>query len=581
MARVRCAGAIAAAKSGDKINFASSVHSITLTSGELDITTNLKIDGTGASKLTISGNNTSRVFAIGSGLTVTIDNVTIANGLASAGAGVDNAGNLTLASCALFANQTVGGVGGGGVFNEVGATLTLSQDAFTGNLATTSVGSDVLGGALLNLGSAAISNSTFTGNQALGGGSGTFFGGSVGGAIANSHGASLTVSNSTFTSNAAISAAGPFFVTGGAIENDAGVNNDVPSNAVISNCTFTNNVARGGDGVTGNGGGIDNQGPGSTMTVSNSTLTANQSIGGNNGNGAGAFGEGLGGGIMNALGTLTVNNCKLQGNQAIGGAGSTAGVANPPTGSGQGGAIVNLEGTLTVNNSSLTNNLAIGGNSTTGSGGIGDGGGIANWGVGLGAGLPGNAYLTNCTFTGNQAVAGSGSSGFPAAFAVGGGLDSSFSGNMYVTNCTISGNQVIGSAGVPGPMAVWARAAASRSAGPPSSHCRIAPSFRSPTARCRATTPSEVPGGQAQTAEVDRAAASRFSWGPLAVLPTARSPRTARSEAQPAPAVPLAAATGAASIAPAPSRSPMPPFVITRPSAGSAGAESSMNPAPP
>src|SRR5262249_58839786 len=136
-------------------------------------------------------------------------------------------------------------VGGGGVFNEVGATLTLSQDAFTGNLATTSVGSDVFGGALLNLGSAAISNSTFTGNQALGGGSGTFFGGSVGGAIANSHGASLTVSNSTFTTNAAISATGPFFATGGAVENGAGGNNDGPSKPVISNSTVPNNEARG------------------------------------------------------------------------------------------------------------------------------------------------------------------------------------------------------------------------------------------------------------------------------------------------------------------------------------------------
>ena len=49
--------AIASAVSGETIKFASSVHAITLTSGELAISTNLDIEGPGANKLTISGNN--------------------------------------------------------------------------------------------------------------------------------------------------------------------------------------------------------------------------------------------------------------------------------------------------------------------------------------------------------------------------------------------------------------------------------------------------------------------------------------------------------------------------------------------
>ena len=56
--------AIADAAPGDTIVFAKNVHNITLTSGELDITKNLDIEGPGSNKLTISGNDHSRVFDI-------------------------------------------------------------------------------------------------------------------------------------------------------------------------------------------------------------------------------------------------------------------------------------------------------------------------------------------------------------------------------------------------------------------------------------------------------------------------------------------------------------------------------------
>src|SRR5437868_4499961 len=82
-----------------------------------------------------------------------------------------------------------GSPGGGAILNEAAATLVLDHDALTGNQASTNVGSDVLGGGLLNLGSATVTQTTFTGNKAVGGGSGSFFGGSVGGGIANSAGA--------------------------------------------------------------------------------------------------------------------------------------------------------------------------------------------------------------------------------------------------------------------------------------------------------------------------------------------------------------------------------------------------------
>ncbi len=95
--------AIADAAPGDTINFSLSgcPCTITLTSGELVINKDLTIQGPGASQLTISGNNASRVFFINPGaagattgppatsLVVAISNLTLANGKAKGGKGGD------------------------------------------------------------------------------------------------------------------------------------------------------------------------------------------------------------------------------------------------------------------------------------------------------------------------------------------------------------------------------------------------------------------------------------------------------------------------------------------------------------
>src|SRR5262249_29615307 len=158
----------------------------------------------------------------------------------------------------------------------------------------------VFGGGLLNEGNATVTDCTFSGNQALAGGGSSFFGGSVGGAIDNFGGATLTVTGSTFTSNQALGASpgtNPVnYGIGGAIENNARVvpGTAFPSTATITNCTFSGNVAGAvagaGFGVIGNGGALDNEG--GTMTISSCTFRNNQSVGG------GA--DGLGGAILNS-----------------------------------------------------------------------------------------------------------------------------------------------------------------------------------------------------------------------------------------------------------------------------------------
>src|SRR5262249_51883596 len=89
--------AIAAAHNGDTVVFASSLagQTITLTSGELIVNKSLELDGLGAANLTVSGNGTSRVFDIVKpGANVAIAGLTISQGFAVQGGGIDNLGKL-------------------------------------------------------------------------------------------------------------------------------------------------------------------------------------------------------------------------------------------------------------------------------------------------------------------------------------------------------------------------------------------------------------------------------------------------------------------------------------------------------
>jgi hypothetical protein len=101
---------IAAAASGDTIAFSAKVSgmTITLTSGELAISKSLDIEGPGANRLSISGNGTSPVFNISSGVIVTIADLTIADGFV------------------LYDD------GGGGILNQDSA-LSLAGDTFSNN----------------------------------------------------------------------------------------------------------------------------------------------------------------------------------------------------------------------------------------------------------------------------------------------------------------------------------------------------------------------------------------------------------------------------------------------------------------
>jgi hypothetical protein len=135
--------AILNALSGDTINFAASVTTVTLTSGELVIDKNLTITGPGANRLTVQVNAnviSVRVFNINSStVTVSISGITISNGFAQdgpGGGGILSAGVLTLTDCTISGNFTgsqFGGIlGGGGVMNDHG-TMTIKGCTISNN----------------------------------------------------------------------------------------------------------------------------------------------------------------------------------------------------------------------------------------------------------------------------------------------------------------------------------------------------------------------------------------------------------------------------------------------------------------
>src|SRR5882757_3356984 len=232
--------ALAAAVDGDIIDATGISGTILLTSGELQITHAITINGPGAGSLAVDGNATFRVFDnLTSGASISGFSITNGSAPGEFGGGVFNEGGnsatLRLSDCIVSGNSADFG---GGIFNLNGA-LTVNNCTVSGN------GAAFSGGGIVNSGSGAaatltITNSTISDNSATANDGGGILNGAAGSALA-----SVIVSNSTLSGNSATG-------NGGAVANAA----DVPDLArlTITNSTISDNSA------TANGGGIYNQG---------------------------------------------------------------------------------------------------------------------------------------------------------------------------------------------------------------------------------------------------------------------------------------------------------------------------------
>jgi hypothetical protein len=289
---------INAAQAGDTIVFAPGLHgqTIGLTSGLLDLTKNLTIQGPGAGLLTVSGNNQSTVFKVEPGAQVTLSGLTIFDGNGgTTGGGILNSGTLTVSSCNIAQDVARSGGGiynlgtltvsgstirsdtasdyGGGIYNASGGKLTLSQDTLYHNVAD------------LN-----------------------------GGGIYNASGATATLTNCTLNDNMAFGS-----VLGDVTAGGGGIYVNLDSTASLTNCTLSLNSAR-----SGHGGGIDVK-TGGILDLTN-TIVA--------GNSAGHSGPDI-------YGAVTTADHNLVGN----GAGSS-GIANGGNGNivgGNGNPVINAD----------------------------------------------------------------------------------------------------------------------------------------------------------------------------------------------------------------------------------------------
>jgi uncharacterized repeat protein (TIGR03803 family)/predicted outer membrane repeat protein len=280
----------------DVINLTGVSGTIVLSNGVLDLTRTsgpVVITGAGASSLTISGNHVSQVLNFATGMNASLSGLTVANALSSnEGAGIYNAGTLSIVNCAFNSDESTATFdGGGGIYNN--GTMSVVGSTFAGNSTNASFAD---GGAIVNNSTLSIVNSTFTGNttnQAFSGGGAVF------------NGSKLTITGSTFNTNHANGGSGGAIqddgtlslssstFTGNTAPNDGGAIYSSSSAESISGCTFSNNSAP-------NGGAVYNA---ESLGVSTSTFNGNAATSGN------------GGGIFSAD-ILAINSSTFSGNSA-------------------------------------------------------------------------------------------------------------------------------------------------------------------------------------------------------------------------------------------------------------------------
>jgi predicted outer membrane repeat protein len=324
--------------------------------GVLPEITIAKITVDGGNLVTLSGADSSRIFSVNAGATLSLRNIILTNGYSSdeLGGAIHNRGILDIDNCKFFENKTGLDFAGGAIASE--GLLYISGSEFGSNAAGS-------GGALyLSSGTVTtIADSQFHDNTAL-------HTTGWGGAILSWHDAQVTIDASTFTQNSA--QAGGGFASAG------------PS--ILNNCSFSGNVASSDVGF--------NSGYGGGIHVSAFTLTMN---GGTVSNNAARLGGGISnaahlivnrvtfrhntatesGGGVNTIAPAELNDVTFQENTAPfgGGAACRSPTFSPPSNGGP----------LTIQNATFS------GNSAESGGGL-----FVSFG---------SSNLTNATFSGNTA----------------------------------------------------------------------------------------------------------------------------------------------------------------------------------
>lgn len=271
------------------------------------------INGQSQTGTIIDAEKQNRIFTIPTGITFTLQNITLTNGTASLGGAIYNEGTLTINQTTFTQNTAFDD--GGAIYNV--GTVNINQTTFTQNNA-------INGGAISNNdGTVTITQSTLTKNYAN-------YGGAIENYMSFGYPTTLIINQSTLTENIAD--------YGGAIDN-------YYSNVDITQSTFTQNTAKR------DGGAIWSEGR--FVTITQSTLTLNTA-------------ERYGGAIRNDLCYLTITQSTLTQNTAIDGGAIhntgyltlTQSTLTQNTANSYGGAILNW-GTATITHSRIIGNTGI------------------------------------------------------------------------------------------------------------------------------------------------------------------------------------------------------------------------------
>ena len=305
------------AAGADTVDFqAGLMGSIVLTSGQLDITDSVTVQGPGAASISVSGNSASRVFYLynsGSLLDVTISGLTIDSGSAAFGAGIVDFGeNLTLDDVTIRnCNASIGG--GAIALTGPDMALTVRNSRITGNTAASSGG----GIYVATVASVSVENSSISNNTAGNLGGGAYFYIPVG---------PVSFDESTISGN---TAAGP----GGGVEFFFS----------YGSASFTGTTVSGNSGAA--GGGMFFYLPVEPLTVENCTISGNQATAADGGGIylytlytpgselrhttiAGNSAAGNGGGVILVNGSVPVEHTIVGDNSAAGDADLSGGTFN-------------------------------------------------------------------------------------------------------------------------------------------------------------------------------------------------------------------------------------------------------------
>jgi Calx-beta domain-containing protein len=342
---------------------------------------------------TLSGGNATRLFNIRPGVSLSLFDLTLADGLAR---GINGS-----------TGQSGGAGEGGGVYND-GGTLVATNCAFLRNRAQggdggstpgpnpPGAGGAAQGGAIYNHnGQVILFNCGLTANEARGGnggsGSGTSLGGESGGGAIYTSGSDITLVSCTVLENVSVSGRGRRFgalylselSSGGAIElADGTVRLSDSVLARNASQTAMARPARGGA-ITQRGGALEiedslllaNRAEGGrgwspiigagnafggtlyvlsgTALLANSTLASNHVDGGIGIFGAVSYGAGFGGAVFNGA-SLDARNCTISGNEAR----TAQEIGTTGAGSGFGGGMYQGTGTMVLTHVTLAENAA-------------------------------------------------------------------------------------------------------------------------------------------------------------------------------------------------------------------------------